>query len=136
MPFFVPFLNAVNEERDRGNNGARDSEAFNLNSMAGMSAPALGSSPTIMSVLKTLPGPSSRAKQAAEDDGEGTPGSRYLAPPNMHTARHSPDTIPPQDDDDDDCIFGPLSLGDDTDFLGGSQASNSMQDQMSFMSLR
>jgi hypothetical protein len=79
----------------------------------------LGSSPTIMSVLKNIPGPSSRAQV-------GMSGSQ----PNRHASYlSSPDHLAQDDEEDDDgFMFGPLSLGDEESFLG--------TDQLSYMSLR
>jgi len=91
---------------------------------------SLGSSPTIMSVLRTMPvGPSSRANTSQRahslsmDPSRASGGIQGLGlPVPIHQSRHDlddehdDDTLAPPDDDDD-LVFGPLSLGDDSEYM-------------------
>lgn len=90
--------------------------------------PALGSSPTIISVLQTGSAPTGHRQSFG---GHVPIRIQAVSPPQPER-----DLSPPSYGPDDDLMFGPLSLGADADFLGEDHVDqNQLDDQLGFLQL-
>jgi hypothetical protein len=97
--------------------------------MGGSSIP-LGSSPTIISVLQTG---TNSARTSFSGVSPHVP--IRIQANHVNEIDNSPGESFPEDEEDDDLMFGPLSLGKESEYLGTDNAVDSTSDQMDFLSL-